>query len=220
MKRKQDPRNELLNLVPQGIKKVLDVGCGNGSLGAKLKEKQIEVVGIERNKDLYTPAKGKLDQVYLADVEKFNLPYPEGYFDCILYADILEHLLDPLATLKNQDKYLKDDGYIVASIPNVRYYKLIIRLLFGGTWDYVDTGILDKTHLRFFTLTNIKELFIRAGYKIIDIRRNIVATRGFRFLNVLCFNKLKDLLTYQFYVVAEKSADSRRFYAKRKIYQF
>lgn len=220
MEKKKDRRDEFLNLVPQGIKKVLDVGCGKGVLGAKLKERQIEVVGIEKNKEFYMLAKDRLNQVFLADVENFNLPYPKGYFDCLLYADILEHLTDPLVTLKNHANYLRDKGYIVASIPNIRYYKVIIRLLLGKSWDYVDAGILDKSHLRFFTLINIKELFIKAGFKIIDIKRNIVAAKGFRFLNILCFNKLIDFLTYQFYIVAVKSADSELFYRKRKIYQF
>lgn len=220
MEKKKDRRDEFLNLVPQGIKKVLDVGCSKGSLGAKLKERQIEVVGIEKNKEFYLLAKDRLNQVFLADVERFNLPYPKGYFDCLLYADILEHLIDPLAILKNLAGYLKDKGYVVTSIPNIRYYKVIIKLLLGKSWDYVDTGILDKSHLRFFTLINIKELFIKAGFKIIDIKRNIIAARGFKFLNILCFNKLIDFLTYQFYIVAVKSADSELFYRKRKIYQF
>ena len=221
MKKKKNRRDEFLNLVPQGVKKILDVGCADGVLGAKLKETDvIEVCGIERNKELYELAKDKLNQVFLADVENFNLPYPEGYFDCILYADILEHLIDPLSTLKNHAKYLKTNGYIIASIPNVRYYKLIIRLLFAGSWDYVDGGILDRTHLRFFTLLNLKELFTKAGFKIINIKRNIIAARGFSFLNIICFNRLKNLLTYQFYIVAMKSQNPIVLLNKRKVYQF
>lgn len=221
MKKKKERRDELLSLVPQGIKKVLDVGCGNGSLGAKLKERQIEVVGIEKDRELYASAKEKLSQVFLVDVENFELPYPRGYFDCIMYADIIEHLIDPLSTLKNHSKYLRDNGYVITSIPNIRYYKVIIRLLLGGSWDYVDAGILDRTHLRFFTLINIEELFIKAGYKITDIKRNILASRGFRFLNISCFNRLKDFLTYQFYIVAIKSGSSQLLYKKeRKVYQF
>lgn len=219
-KNKKDARDVFLSLIPEGTKRVLDVGCAKGDLGAKLKQRQIEVIGIEKDKDLLAEAKDKLDQAYLIDAEKCDLPYPKGYFDCILYADVLEHLLDPLATLKNQNNYLKNGGYVVASIPNVRYYKVIIRLLFGGTWDYVDAGILYKGHLRFFTLLNIKELFAKAGLEITDIRRNITAAAGFKFLNALCFNRLKDLLTYQFYIVAMQSPGQELSIKKRKIYQF
>lgn len=217
---KKDAREILLGLIPKGVKKVLDVGCGDGGLGLRLKEKDIEVVGIEKDKELYNLAKDKLNRVFLADVEDFIPPYPEGYFDCILCADILEHLIEPLITLKKLSNYLKEKGYIVASIPNIRYYKLIIRLVFAGTWDYVDAGILDKGHLRFFTLINIKELFIKAGFKIIDIKRNIVAKRWLRFLNIICLNRLKDFLTYQFYILAIKSTKEELSYKERKVYKF
>ncbi|MCM8779642.1 MAG: class I SAM-dependent methyltransferase [Candidatus Omnitrophica bacterium] len=219
-KGKKDLRDTFLSLVPQEVKKVLDVGCAKGDLGAKLKQRKIEVIGIEKNKDLCAEAHRKLDRAYLMDAEKLEIPYPNGYFDCILYADVIEHLCDPLTALKNQKKYLKEGGYVVASIPNIRYYKVIIRLLFGGTWDYAKSGILDKGHLRFFTLLNIKELFTKAGFEIIDIRRNIIAATGFKILNALCFNNLKDLLTYQFYIVAIHSPGQKIPIKERKVYQF
>jgi len=125
----------------------------------------------------------------------------------MLYADVLEHLTDPLRVLKEHKKYLSDEGFILASMPNVRYYKVILRLILGGTWDYVNAGILDKTHLRFFTLINMKELFGAAGLEVVEIRRNVVSARGFKVLNFFCFNLLKDFLTYQYYIKAKKLND-------------
>ena len=79
---------------------------------------------------------------------------------------------------------------------------MLIKLL-RGRWDYADQGILDKTHLRFFCLDNIKEMFQGAGFKIKDIKRNVVSARGLRILNFLLFNRLKEFLTQQYYIVAQ-----------------
>jgi len=221
MGRKKDRREEFLSLVPLDAKKVLDAGCGSGGLGAVLRKKGIDVIGIENSEELYKEASEKLKQVFLADIEKFQIPFFKGYFDCIIYGDVIEHLIDPLAILKNHKEYLSDNGYVIASVPNVRYYKLITRLVFRGNWDYMDKGILDKSHLRFFALINLKELFIEAGYEITEVRRNIVAARGLRILNLLLFGLLKDFLAYQYYIKARKSRNSDLLAAeKRKICQF
>ena len=221
MGRKENKRDEFLSLVPIGTKKVLDVGCGIGDLGVKLKANDMEVVGVENNEYCYNLSKEKLNKTFLADIEKFQLPYSSKYFDCILYADILEHLLNPLSLLCKHKEYLNDTGFVVASIPNIRYYKVISRLVVGGTWDYMDIGILDRTHVRFFTLINIQELFMKAGFEVVEIRRNIVAQRAMKILNFICFNGLKEFLTYQYYIKAKKLNDGEtHFVNKRKIYQF
>ncbi|MDP2942891.1 MAG: class I SAM-dependent methyltransferase [Candidatus Omnitrophota bacterium] len=218
--RKKDKREYFLSLIPSDVKKVLDVGCADGGLCAGLTQKDVEVIGLEKDVDSCAKAREKLDKVFLADIEKFDLPYPKEYFDCIIYADVLEHLFDPLALLKKHIDYLRDGGYIVASIPNIRYYKAIIRLVIGGTWDYSDGGLLDKSHMRFFTLLNIKELFSRAGYEIVGIERNLVAARGFSLLNFLLFGMLKDFLTYQYYIKARKLKGGPTTTAGRKKYKF
>ncbi|MBU0694085.1 MAG: class I SAM-dependent methyltransferase [Candidatus Omnitrophica bacterium] len=220
-KKKKDRRDVFLSLISVDAKKVLDVGCGEGNLGFKLREKGIEVVGIEKDEKSYLLAKEKLNRVFLTDVEKFQLPFSKGYFDCIIYADVLEHFIYPLAVLRKHRDFLNNSGYIIASIPNIRYYKIIIRLFLGGSWDYMDKGILDKSHLRFFTLINIKELFADAGYEIVEIKRNFVASRGFKVLNFFLFNGLKDFLTYQYYIKARKhGAKYISSTRKRKIDQF
>lgn len=212
-------RNDILRLIPNGAKRILDVGCGNGALGKELKKMRMEVVGIEMDAGAFEEAKVNLDNALLGDVEKISLPFPEGYFDCIIFADILEHLHEPKTALERYRRYLNNDGCVISSIPNVRYYKVIIRLL-KGAWDYADAGPLDKSHLRFFTLINIKEMFEAAGYEIERVGRNIVAARGFEILNFLFFNKLKEFLTYQYYVIAKKNLTGTVYSKKRKIYKF
>ena len=221
MSRKKDRREEFLSLVPLDAKKALDVGCGSGGLGSILRKKGIEVIGIENSEGLHKEAGEKLNQAFLADIEKFQIPFSKGYFDCIIYGDVIEHLIEPLAVLKNHKEYLSDNGYVIASVPNVRYYKLITKLVFSGSWDYMDKGILDRSHLRFFALVNLKELFIEAGYEITEVRYNIVAARGLRILNLLLFGLLKDFLAYQYYIKARKSGNTCFSAAeKRKICQF
>lgn len=220
MSKKRDARDEFLSLVTFNAKRILDVGCGNGDLCAGFKKKNIEVIGIENNRQLGDKAREKLTEVFVADAEKAQLPYPEGYFDCIVCADVLEHFVDPCAFLKIYKKYLAEAGLIIASIPNVRYYKVITRLILGGTWDYVDTGILDRSHLRFFTLLNMRELFNEAGYRVVKTERNIVAASGFKLLNLFCCNSLREFLCYQYYIVAEKTKDDGTRVNKRKRYQF
>ncbi len=201
---KRDKRANLLAMVPEMALRILDVGCAAGDLGFQLKQPRREIVGIEYDQMVGNAAVAKLDKVFIGDAECIILPYPTGYFDCILFADVLEHLRDPFLCLKKYRVVLGDQGVIVASIPNIRYYKVINQLLFRGTWDYTDAGILDKSHLRFFTIVNIKELFYHAGYEIVDLQRNIVASRFLVFLNAICGRRLNNLLTYQYYIKARK----------------
>jgi 2-polyprenyl-3-methyl-5-hydroxy-6-metoxy-1,4-benzoquinol methylase len=219
-KKKKNKRDDFISLVPDGVQRILDLGCAAGSLSAGLKTKGIEAIGVELDSFLAKQAKEKLDEVFIADIECFNPPFSNYYFDCILYADVLEHLKNPADILAKYKQYLNDKGCVIASIPNVRYYKLIIRLLFGGTWDYMDCGILDKSHLRFFAFINIKEMFEDAGYDIAVIKRNIVASRFARFLNFIFFGSLKDLLTYQYYIKAVKASPDKARASKRKRIQF
>ena len=204
-------REDVLNLVPDNVRRVLDVGCSIGILGKQIKQKfGAEVIGIELDEQMAKIAKERLDKVIIGDIEKINLAdyFVLNYFDCIIFADILEHLKDPWDVLKNVTSFLSDDGVIVASIPNIRHYTTIINLLFKGYWPYRERGIHDKTHLRFFTLKNIKEMVEGAGLKIVKIKRNyrIIERphRLNRFSKYFAFPFLKDFLTFQYLIVCKK----------------
>ena len=148
-------RNDILNLIPRSAKNIFDVGCSVGMLGKQIKQKyHVEVVGLEVNKEMALIAKNNVDKIIVADAEVLNFSYyfPVGYFDCIIFADILEHLHDPWTVLKNITEVLSEEGVVIASIPNIRHYTTLINLIFKGIWPYRDRGIHDKTHLRFFTL--------------------------------------------------------------------
>jgi len=204
-------REDVLNLIPNNVRRVLDVGCSIGILGEELKQRfGAEVVGVELDEQMAKIAKEKLDKVIIGDIEKINLAdyFAPNYFDCIIFADILEHLKDPWGVLKNATSFLSDGGVIVASIPNIRHYTTITNLLFKGYWPYRERGIHDKTHLRFFTLKNIKEMIGDAGLKIVKIKRNyrIIERphRLNRFSKYCAFPFLKDFLTFQYLIVCKK----------------
>lgn len=155
----QQPRHEVAALVPTDARRVLDVGCAEGVLGRHLLARgALEVIGIEQVPDVAFRASERLTHVVCGDVATVDVPAEFGTFDCIVFADVLEHLADPAAVLRRYLKYLNQDGTVVASIPNVRHHA-ILHMLAEGRWSYQDHGIMDRTHLRFFTLAEIQELF-------------------------------------------------------------
>jgi 2-polyprenyl-3-methyl-5-hydroxy-6-metoxy-1,4-benzoquinol methylase len=150
--------------------KVLEVGCAAGAMGAALLEKGAAlVVGLELDAKAAAVARSRLTAVYQVNLDDLPLlPYPDGFFDVITCADVLEHLVDPLAVLKHLRRYLDDQGTIVASIPNIRHESVLLPLLVDGRFQYQDAGILDRTHLRFFTATELEQHFREAGFAIKD----------------------------------------------------
>lgn len=204
-------RDDILNLIPQSAKKVLDVGCSIGALGKQLKQRSnVEVIGIEINKEMASIAKNNLDKVIIADVEdlNFNDYFPSGYFDCVIFADILEHLKEPWNVVRNIIGILSRKGLVIASIPNVRHYTIIIDLLFRGNWPYRERGIHDKTHLRFFTLKNIKEMFDNSLLKVNKIERKyriIEEPHPYnKFSRFFALPIIKEFLTFQYLILARK----------------
>ena len=196
-------REDVLSLIPDNVSKVLDVGCSIGALGEQIKQKfGAEVTGIELDEQMAKVANEKLDLVILGDLDKIILKdylLPK-YFDCIIFADILEHIKNPWDKLKSATTFLSDGGIIIVSIPNIRHYTTIINLIFRGYWPYRERGIHDKTHLRFFTLKNILELFQYANLKIIQIKRNFrIIERPHpynRFAKYFSFPPLKSFLYF------------------------
>jgi GT2 family glycosyltransferase/tetratricopeptide (TPR) repeat protein/2-polyprenyl-3-methyl-5-hydroxy-6-metoxy-1,4-benzoquinol methylase len=159
-------RPELGALVPTTARKVLDIGCGAGRMGAALKARQqATVVGIEFDEIAARLAQHRLDEVIVGDVERLELPFAPGSFDAIVCGDVLEHLREPAFLLKKIRGWLMPDGVLVTSIPNVRHHS-VIRGLLQGNWSYQPAGLLDRDHLRFFTRREIEKLLYRAGFDI------------------------------------------------------
>ena len=169
-------RYDILNFIRSSKNdiRVLEVGCGCGSTLQMIKNvyKNAEVYGIEINDNSARVAKMVAD-VRNENIENADLSYDENNFDYIIFGDVLEHLYNPQRVLLNMKKYLKSDGYIISSIPNVMHYSVIADLI-NGNWSYKDAGILDRTHVRFFTLNEIKKMFNSAGLEIVDVSSNVL----------------------------------------------
>jgi glycosyltransferase involved in cell wall biosynthesis len=219
----QQERREIEAMVPAGASRILDVGCGEGILGRILLQKgAAEVVGIEANPAVAQRAQENLSRVLQGDVESLILPFEDGYFDCIVLADVLEHLRDPLSALVKLKRHLSDSGAIVASIPNVRFFDVVGRLA-EGRWEYQEFGILDKSHLRFFTKKEIEVLFLQAGLELTGISENLSplydtlpsahsgdVSFGRVTLHGLTRKETKDLFVIQYLIEARKAGSGAR----------
>ena len=206
-------REEMLPFVPARARLILDVGCSVGNFGSLLKtERSSEVWGIEIDPEAAEIARRKLDKVLVGSFNR-ELGVPEKKFDCIVFNDVLEHMVDPYSALEYAKELLTDDGCVVASIPNVRYFGNMWMLLVHRSWEYQDSGILDRTHLRFFTQESIKSMFANAGFEIRIIRgiNSLDVCDGyfmnkFRILNTIFLNRIEDMRWLQFAVVATSGA--------------
>lgn len=149
---------------------ILEVGCGMGATLGYLRDTMAlcNVYGVELNSTVASYAKHYIPNIMQGNIETMDLNgYKEGMFDYILFPDVLEHLHDPEAVLNKMKRYLKSSGFIVASIPNIMHYSVVLDLL-KGNFTYEDSGILDRTHIHFFTLQEIIKMFVRCGFEIVD----------------------------------------------------
>lgn len=202
-------RKEMLPFIPTSAHLILDIGCGDGSFGAALKRtRDVEVTGVEAYPVAADRARAVLDQVLGRNVEVDQLELPHGYFDCIVYNDVLEHLRDPWLTVSRLSCFLKPRGHVVSSIPNVRYFDVFKDLLVNKEWDYQDEGVLDRTHLRFFTEKSIPRLFEETGYEVLQME-GIYGRRfpwKFALLNWLSSGRFDDVAYQRFACVARLNA--------------
>jgi len=166
-------REEVIELIPSTARMIVDVGCGAGALGRHLKQlrPEVQVRGIEIVADQAERARAHLDAVHVGDAGA-GLPPGWPQPDCIVFADVLEHLQDPWGALRVWRGQIQDGGHIVVSLPNVLHAG-VLRSLLRGRWDYADEGILDRTHLRFFTRLTIIEMIENAGFEVVEMRRRV-----------------------------------------------
>ncbi|MDD3179710.1 MAG: class I SAM-dependent methyltransferase [Opitutaceae bacterium] len=198
-------RAEVIAAIPDGCATILDVGCGRGTLGRWLKENGVRtVLGVELQAAAGEEAKRWLDGVVIGGIEQVDLPWPEGEVDCIICADVLEHTVDPWKVVAKLKRLLRPGGCIVASIPNVAFHRNIRKML-RGEWRYAGEGLLDRTHLRFFTFSTIEELFASNGLAIEAVFKKIDAGWNIRLLNAVLFGYLRHTL-YLHYIVRARLA--------------
>ncbi len=215
----RNERPELLERVPLGAKTILELGCGAGRLGASVKARQGgKVIGIEYSASAAQVAKGCLDEVYQVDLNQFIFPWQPGTFDCVIAGDVLEHLIDPWSQLASIKSILAKHGFLIASIPNVGFIQIISNLV-NGHFEYQDEGILDRTHLRFFTRDTFTNALTSSGFQVAELSPIIlpgfqsiiddyskgtsVLSIGAANIHVQNMTHLIDLLAYQWLFVAQ-----------------
>ncbi len=173
-----DDRNNSHTLMVELIgsnKRVLDVGCANGYLAEVLTARGCTVSGVEYDAAAAEEARQYLDRLVVGDLEQLDLvgELGEGQFDVVVFGDVLEHLRDPGAALRDARTLLRPGGRIVASVPNIAHGAVRLALL-RGRWDYTDKGLLDRTHIRFFTLDAVCELLESAGLALEVLRSTVL----------------------------------------------
>ncbi len=193
------------SLIPDGPNIVLDLGCATGKLGRKLRElnKASVLVGAELFKPAADEAAKYYDIVYQGDIEMLNLTYND-YFDVVICGDILEHLRDPWRIVDNIYTWLKNGGILVTSIPNIRYWRILRDVILHGKWEYTDAGILDNTHLRFFTRRSFIKLLRNAKFQVLDQQMVIHGPKQNLF-NKISFSLFEEFMGSQFMVLAKKA---------------
>ena len=200
-------RDDLLLYIPLDARSLLELGCGEGALGALVKERQkCRVVGIELDEDAAAIAKKKLDDVYTGDVRHI-IEILHDRFDCIVASELIEHVDDPWSLLGDLRHLTKPGGRLVISIPNVANASIINDLI-RGRFDYTYVGIACAGHLRFFTRASIEDLLDIAGWRLEAIvpQRAGVTQEAIGLLETLrtagvAFNE-DELLATGYYVVA------------------
>ena len=198
-------RREMLPFVPAEARTILDVGCATGCFGQALKtSRTLEVWGIELMPAAAAVAQTKLDHVVEGTYDAALPQLPKRYFDCLIFNDVLEHMENPYRALDLAHTVLAPNGVVVASLPNIRYLPVLRELVWNGRWDYVPSGILDRTHLRFFTRQNILEMFTEHGFAVeclVGINAKGTGIK-FKFLNALLGGRFDDTPFLQFAVRA------------------
>lgn len=200
-------RADMLPWVPEGARLILEVGCGEGGFGRLLKrERGATVWGVEPDPRAAKKAARCLDRVWRGSFDDARRRLPAGRFEAVIFNDVLEHLPDPWGVLSDVRRLLAPGGVVTASVPNVLHLSVLKALIGDRDWRYSPHGVLDRTHLRFFTRKSLLRLFEESGYEVIRIRGvNVSRPWVSGLLAMATFGHLWDARYLQFAVQARPS---------------
>lgn len=199
----------MLPVVKEGPNAVLDLGCASGGVGRRLLEagKVKELIGAEIFAAAAQQAAKFYDKVYVGDIEGLELDYV-GYFDYVICGDILEHLQDPYKVVRRIWGWLKPGGSLLVSVPNVRNFRVWKDLILRGEWRYEADGILDRTHLRFFTRSSCHRMLAEAGFEVYHEQMIVYGPKKL-LLDRLTVGLFRDFLATQVFCCGRKPASTR-----------
>lgn len=201
-------RKDIEPLLPERSGSVLELGCGGGATLAWLKAtgRARHTTGVELCAQPAAVARERVDRLIEGDLGQVIDQLQRGSFDLVLCLDVLEHLVDPWAEVKRIHALLRPGGTLIVSLPNVRHHSVVLPLLLAGIWRYEDAGIMDRTHLRFFTRAGAHELLTRNGFEIARSLDTGMAPNRMRELwkPLLALTPWRDLGVFQFLLQAKK----------------
>jgi len=196
-------REAVIEAVPSDAKYVLSVGCAAGKTEEVLVKKGIVVVGVELDPKAAEIARQRGLIVLEGDASTIDVDIDGGLYDCIIYADVLEHLQDPVAVLERHMKSLRLGGIVYITVPNFRHYSVFWQLFVRGHIKYVDAGILDRTHLKITTRKMVLEWFEQVGLKCISCNYGIWGRR-YKLLSACLFGLAREFIAHQIVLTGKK----------------
>jgi 2-polyprenyl-3-methyl-5-hydroxy-6-metoxy-1,4-benzoquinol methylase len=203
-------REEILPMIPPTFSRIFELGCGDGSTLNFVRSKFPNAkyfAGIDIEEKAIAKARQRLDFALCANIENIELPNEISGMDVILCLDVLEHLVDPWNIVKRLHDRLSDSGVIVASIPNIRYFRASLPLVFAGKWELQDAGVMDRTHLRFFVKKTAIELMTCSGLYLHGIQpTGLGRGRKARTINTFTGGLFEQFLALQYVVRVGKKA--------------
>lgn len=199
-------REPLMSLLEDIAGRVLEIGCGNGVTLELLKNRGASYVcGFEVNPTVAAQARARksVDEVHVGDIEKEVTSFPDNSFDIVVASHVLEHLVDPWRLTREICRILRPGGVLVGAIPNVRHLSVIMPLVLKGKWDYADSGIMDWTHVRFFTRDGIFAMLNKAGFRDVRLNADILGGKS-AWLDRITFGMLKNFTAYAYNFAGRK----------------
>jgi 2-polyprenyl-3-methyl-5-hydroxy-6-metoxy-1,4-benzoquinol methylase len=196
-------RSDVLEVVPADAKRVLSVGCATGRTEAELVKRGIKVIGVEINPTAAQIARQRGLTILEGDISEIDVDVTNKPYDCLIYADVLEHLRDPGDVLKRHVKHLRPQGIVYVSVPNFRCYLVFRELFIRGDINYVEAGILDRTHLRITTRKMVLRWFESAVIDPSHVRYFIHRRRD-RLISACLFGLAKEFIATQIGLVGTK----------------
>lgn len=199
------PRNELLPLLPKVLNGIADIGGGSGATLSLVKEHypNATTICVDRHEPAIAKARTRGHIGLVCDLQT-SIPEEIAQCDVVVCLDVLEHLVDPWAVLENIYARMRPGAQVVISLPNVRYWPVSSGLLFSGRWELTKQGVLDDTHLRFFTKTSAIALLQSAHFQLVRIVGKLGPSSRGRTANALTFGLLRDLFVIQYLLVGTR----------------
>jgi len=201
-----NPRVDFVDKLPHDpTARVLEVGCGNGATGAMARRRGRagHYAGIELFPGAADDARMVLSEVLVGDVERIDLPWPAASFDALILSEVLEHLVDPWAVLAKLERFVRPGGLVLASSPNVAHWR-VVRELIRGRFDLADSGVFDRTHMRWFTPDTYAEMFANAGFEVVHVGPVTPFSERTRIVSALTGGRLDHLFMAQISIEAVK----------------